>query len=954
MQRTILTRAGVRSLVILAGFAVLALLLTWPLAAHFTTHTTGDGIDDPALAWNLWWIKARLVEQANPDIFHVDWMFHPIQINLAFYTLTPLNGLVSIPLQLGLSLVVANNLLLLASFVLSAFGAYLLVLDQRRWAKNSPHLPDSRLLWTGGALLAGVIYAFASAKLFYASLGQFNIASSQWIPFAMIYLLRMALPDRFVTAPRWRMRSAAFAALFFSFQLYAELTYASFLLVLVGVLLLWQIVHDGRRSATAWLDLLLPYLLFGVLIVFGMTPILWAMAPDMLAEGDFFASGGGFADIFSADLMGYLFPTILHPWWGDVAAALPFPNDKGQHIFLGYTVAVFIALGLWSLARCRSTRAFAWLWGALLLIFFSLTLGPTVRYAGADTGIPAPFALISQLPFFSGNRYPSRYSVMLLATAATLSAFGMVWLLSKMVAARTRGTGERTAVFSLRIVMLSAIAVIGLVIVEHLSTPLPLSDLRIPPIYQRLAQEPGDFAVLELPTGWRNGARVMGRSDVLIMLQQWWQTEHGKRRLGGNTSRNPALKFQYFTDAPLLGELIALMNADRPHIAAYIDAHYEKMVTAYRPRAAQILRDLGIGSLLLHEDKATPRLQQFLHDVLPLVEVDRWQSDDWTGAPASIVRYTLAGETLAESTSPRTISLNDETAPLYLGEGWAPLASADGVRYATRRDPALLVALPAACAQLQIDYTGPAHTVGVRVNGQMLASRSIAPGRLETVVPAGVAGQPVDRIELNFGGDPLAGGEVVTAPTAPGWPVGATGVTLPAERWLVVRSAGEEVGDFARIVLDGRDVARNERGYNLVALDAQGSVSERIVLDSSVFDTSGDGAASAALAAWVERWPPGTVIAGAVNDDASLQLDETAIAALQSLGVAADLRGHFRWSHAFIGVTGAQAGEALEATVLIRPALVTLGAPIDGEFVFGGVKAVSIAPCGAEHQDEKE
>ena len=28
--------------------------------AHFTTHTTGDGIDDPALAWNLWWVKVRL------------------------------------------------------------------------------------------------------------------------------------------------------------------------------------------------------------------------------------------------------------------------------------------------------------------------------------------------------------------------------------------------------------------------------------------------------------------------------------------------------------------------------------------------------------------------------------------------------------------------------------------------------------------------------------------------------------------------------------------------------------------------------------------------------------------------------------------------------------------------------------------------------------------------------
>jgi hypothetical protein len=107
---------------VLIFYIGLALLLTWPLAAAFTTHVPGDGIDDPALAWNLWWLRQRLVTQANADIFHVGWMFHPVQINLAFYTLTPLNGLISIPLQLGLSLVVANNVVLLASFVLAAFG----------------------------------------------------------------------------------------------------------------------------------------------------------------------------------------------------------------------------------------------------------------------------------------------------------------------------------------------------------------------------------------------------------------------------------------------------------------------------------------------------------------------------------------------------------------------------------------------------------------------------------------------------------------------------------------------------------------------------------------------------------------------------------------------------------------------------------------------------------------
>lgn len=98
-MRTLLACRLRPSLGLLGVALLLALGLTWPLAAHWTTHSAGDGIDNPALAWNLWWIRERLVNQANPDIFHVGWMFHPIQINLAFYTLTPLNGLLSLPLQ---------------------------------------------------------------------------------------------------------------------------------------------------------------------------------------------------------------------------------------------------------------------------------------------------------------------------------------------------------------------------------------------------------------------------------------------------------------------------------------------------------------------------------------------------------------------------------------------------------------------------------------------------------------------------------------------------------------------------------------------------------------------------------------------------------------------------------------------------------------------------------------
>ena len=121
-----------RHLWVLLGYIGLSLLLTWPLAAHFASHVPGDGIDDPSLAWNLWWVKHALVDQPqNP--FACDWQFWPVGINLAFYTLTVLNGMLSVPLQSVFGTIVAYNVVLLSSFVLSGYGAYLLCREVMGW-----------------------------------------------------------------------------------------------------------------------------------------------------------------------------------------------------------------------------------------------------------------------------------------------------------------------------------------------------------------------------------------------------------------------------------------------------------------------------------------------------------------------------------------------------------------------------------------------------------------------------------------------------------------------------------------------------------------------------------------------------------------------------------------------------------------------------------------------------
>jgi hypothetical protein len=159
--------------------------------------------------------------------------------------------------------------------------------------------------------------------------------------------------------------------------------------------------------------------------------------------------------------------------------------------------------------------------------------------------------------------------------------------------------------------------------------------------------------------------------------------------------------------------------------------------------------------------------------------------------------------------------------------------------------------------------------------------------------------------------------------------IGATGALAPGD--LQVESRGSAERGHASVRLDGVELARNERGYNLVALAPDGRV-----LESVVFDTFLGSAGSRRLASWIARLPAGTIVAGAVRDEASAWLHPRAVEALRSLGVAHDLTGRYREAHAFVGVKGAPAGSALERGGA-HAAEVTVGLPEAGlEFELTG------------------
>ena len=864
-------------LLVLAGYILFALVLTWPVVARLDSHVPGDGADDPPLTWNLWWVQDALLDQGtNP--FDCNYLFYPLSINLAFYTLTVLNGLLSIPFQAVAGLIPATNLLLLSSFVLSGYGAFLLsqyVLSRHRGVRRRG--PAAELGGLLPAFAAGLLYAFASSKLAYAALGQWNIASSQWIPFYVLCLLRMGDQPR-----GWRY--PLLAALFLLFQAYAELTYASFLVLFTALWMLWQLA-TRLRSGQIW-RLAGNLALISSVFVVGLLPVLAMMVPDLLAEGDIFVEGGGFAGAFSADLLGFAVPTMYHPLFGSLVERFSFDHTVGQHLYLGYSMFALAIIGAVLSWRRSSAVKF---WTLSTVVFWLMTLGPSLRVNGTDTGIPLPFALVAQLPFFKGNRYPSRYSVLLVLSLSVLVAFGLAAMVRRRDSATRQSPGPGLRVGA-------GVLLAGLMLFEHLCIPLPMSDMEVPSIYQAIADEmPGDWTLLDLPVAWRNGFRVTGTQHPVIMFQQYYQTVHGKRILAGNTSRNPPLKFQYFTEAPVINTIVALETG---HSA---DA---SVIEKDRALAADVLRFFNIQAIVVHPQHTGPEMVPYIESTMPLACTDE---------DAGLVFCQVDLPPWPERWIVRP---GDALSRLSYAEGWG--VPANSVIWAQRRATRLLVPLNGGNEQMTFDAYAPAggQRLQIEINGLLVTELEMAVGwhSYKVALPAEAVHEGLNEIWLHFG--------VLTAASKVSLSdrsIGQTGIHSPVN--LVVQSAGQEVGDFGHIYVDGLDVSPGERGYNIAVIHPETGAVEQI----AAFDTHLDTAASASLAAFLDKVPAGRIVAVAAADEASRLLGEDAVAALRRIGAQGDLLDRFRWGHAIIGTQGAAPGAALEATGWMQPVTVTAG-----------------------------
>jgi hypothetical protein len=319
-----------------------------------------------------------------------------------------------------------------------------------------------------------------------------------------------------------------------------------------------------------------------------LSPVLVALA-RRVAEGRFVS-----APVFwrssmpGVDLLSFFVPNPNHPLLGGPSRIWLEAQSGG---FIENVASItFIAIAVVMVAvRYAGFRPPAyWLGGTLVAA--SMAAGPFVRFAGFNTHLPTPWALLRYLPVVGDARAPTRFTTLVMLGVAVLFALALRQL-------TTAWPGWRRPILA---------AVFCGLLFELVPAPRTLYSAEIPSIYDRIAADPREVRVLELPFGIRDGLSSAGDFSP---ASQFYQTHHRKRLIGGYLSRVSQRRFATARRGAFRSALILLSERKRlpvgetERLAAQGPAFVERWSLAY---------------VVVDRTRATPELVAFATKVFDL------------------------------------------------------------------------------------------------------------------------------------------------------------------------------------------------------------------------------------------------------------------------------------------------------------------------------------------------
>ena len=440
---------------ILGGIA-LAVLTTWPLVLHMSSHIAPDLGDPIRTAWEVAWVGHAMLH--DPLHLFDSNAFYPHPLSLAFSDSLLGYGPTAFFGSGTVATLVRYNLLFLFAWSLCFVGAWLLARE----------LGVGRI----GASVAGAAFAYAPYRVTEA--GHLHVISSGGIPLALFLLLRgYRRSSRGLVLAGWLVSAWQISL---GFTLGLQFAYLLAVLALIAVVWWWRARPKPRRTSRPGLMTSLRALprqlvvvtcvgmaLVGVVTIYQARPYLkvaseYPTAKRTLREVENYSSGP----------WAVLSASSENRVWGSITAgARAHVHSKNEDVF--FPGGLILVLALIGLASAIYTRRFRIGLACGVVVCWVLAFGMGL------TGAGYPYRLLyDYAPGWDGVRVPGRVFTLGTLFLALLAGAG-AWRLSEIARRWAAGYGPARPKLAGAIVgAVGALLVIG-VIGEgagHLGHPL--------------------------------------------------------------------------------------------------------------------------------------------------------------------------------------------------------------------------------------------------------------------------------------------------------------------------------------------------------------------------------------------------------------------------------------------------------------------------------------------------
>ncbi|MCX7974487.1 MAG: hypothetical protein N3B16_08295 [Candidatus Aminicenantes bacterium] len=445
-------------------YLILTVFMTYPLTFRANNYVRDFG-DSLLNTWILSTVADKIAGFKFKTFFSAN-IFYPEERPLLYSEILIPQAILALPIiKITKNPILAHNLILLIAFLTSALGMFFL----------AHYL--TRQLWP--ALMAGLIFAFSPFMI--AHTFQVQVISAAGLPLSFLFLHRYFQSGRFLD---WLS-----FVLTYIVQSLANLYYALFMIIFCGIFIIIEVLDKKRyRQKDFWVHFL--FFIFCFILILG--PVFMAYAGQQ-AKAGFERTIGA-----QAVLVNYLATPRINRLYGEWSTRFRHPEGELFPGFLVFGLAMFCLISTVSILISsqfnQKYRGLGRNWrnneenlSFKLVIFYFLILILGVLFSFGTKG---PFYFWYHfVPGYKAIRAVSRFHIYTMLALAVLSAFGLDKLLFLI---------RKTSLKSFLVMV-----ILGLIILEYLSIPMPLRRINgpedMPQVYQELKRWPEKKVILELP-----------------------------------------------------------------------------------------------------------------------------------------------------------------------------------------------------------------------------------------------------------------------------------------------------------------------------------------------------------------------------------------------------------------------------------------------------------------------